>query len=94
MKKRDKQGSSDLCGERCAWLKVKVRVPVSVKVKFRVKGQMNAEVVVRLGSVWGQDVHFPRGRANGQAKIYSHQLVLYYKKTIHINYKPLYSNSP
>lgn len=77
---------------------MKVRVPVSVKVKFRVKGQMNAEVVVRLGSVWGQDVHFPRGRANGQAKIYSYQLVLYYKKTkfeyIHINHKRLYSNSP
>lgn len=29
---------------------MKVRVPVSVKVKFRVKGQMNGEVVVRLGS--------------------------------------------
>jgi len=37
--------------EESAWLKVKVRVPASVKVKFRVEGQKNAEVVVRLGSV-------------------------------------------
>lgn len=50
-------------------LGVKVRVPVSVGVKFRVKGHGRCGVMVTLGSVRYQDAPMPRGpNANDQAK--------------------------
>lgn len=48
---------------------VKVRVPVSIGVKFKVKGHGWCGVMVTLGSVQYRDALMPRGpNTNDQAK--------------------------